>query len=465
MEQRLAAIMMTDMCGFSRLMEKNASAIIERQKSHRKDFIDPQIAAHRGNIIKSTGDGLLIEFPSIHNAVKCALKVQSGMLKRENSQKSDDLIQYRVGINVGEIVFDDGDIFGNDVNVAARLEGLAEPGGICVSDSAYQMIQDDVPEPFRDLGKQKVKNIERLIRVWQWTPSSYSAYEQITNEASTQHIGFCISDDDTQIAYARVGKGPVLFKAPNWLNHLDYEWRSPVWHPTLAKFAQHFELIRFDQRGNGLSDWEMDTISEDTMISDMNAVVDATNIDQFVLFGMSQGCAFSIRYAFENPEKVRALILFGGFARGMLKRHSKEQESLFEAAKTLIKQGWGSSNPASRHLFTSMFIPDATPLQAESFDELQRVCTSPENAARIFEMNGGIDVIDLARQLNLPTLVLHCRGDSRVPVGEGRRIAASIPNAQFVELPGNNHVLLEGTQEYKLFFEEVEEFMAELDHQ
>ncbi|MBL4741223.1 MAG: alpha/beta fold hydrolase [Sneathiella sp.] len=463
MEQRLAAIMMTDMYGFSRLMEQNASVVIARQKAHRKEFIDPEISANEGHIIKTTGDGLLVEFSSAHKAIRCALKIQAGMPQREKDRDYNERIQYRIGINVGDVVFDEGDMFGDGVNVAARLEGLAEPGGICVSDQVYQMTLDELSDPFRDLGNQKVKNIERLIRVWQWSPDVRQKEAKESAAALNQEVNFCISSDDTQIAYARVGTGPVLFKAPNWLNHIDYEWRSPVWGPLLSTLAEKFELVRFDQRGNGLSDWDVEEISEDAMIADMEAVVDAANLDQFVLLGISQGCAFSIRYALQHPEKVRALILFGGFVRGMLTRNSKEQESLFAAAKTIIKQGWGSTNPAFRHLFTSMFIPDATPDQADSFDELQRVCAAPENAVRIFDMNAHVDMTELARKINVPTLVLHCRGDSRVPVSEGRRIAANIPGAKFVDLPGNNHVVLEGTPEFKIFFEEIDAFIKNLD--
>ncbi len=463
MEQRLAAIIMTDMYGFSRLMEKDERGIINRQKAHRQVLIDPEITHNRGNIIKSTGDGLLIEFASAHDALRCAVRIQTEMFQRELDRSDDERIQYRVGINVGDIIFDEDDIFGDGVNVAARLEGLAEPGGICVSDQVYQMVLDELIAPFHDLGSQKVKNIARPIRVWQWTPDSIVSTPSTATVPRTQLIEYCITPDDTQIAYAKIGQGPAMFKAPNWLNHLEYEWQSPVWGPTLSRLTKQFELTRFDQRGNGLSDWDIADISEDTMISDMSTVAEAAQLDQFILLGISQGCAFSIRYAIENPNKIRALILFGGFARGMLSRHSAEQSSFYEAAKTMIAQGWGSPNPAYRHLFTSMFIPDATAGQAESFDELQRISTTPENAVRIFDMNAHVDVSDLASQVSVPTLVLHCEGDSRVPIAEGRRIAALIPDAKFITLPGNNHVVLEGTPEFEIFFREIDAFLSNLD--
>lgn len=461
MERRLAAILATDMVGYSRLMEADEAGTISRQKTYRHELIDPEIERSRGHIIKTTGDGLLVEFASASDAVRCAVDIQTEMRNRERDRSVDARIQFRIGINVSDIVFDDGDVFGDGVNVASRLESLAEPGGVCISDATYQMVQDRLSDPFTDLGSQRVKNISRTIRVWQWTPDASLHDVEIDEPDLNQRVQFCVAPDGVQIAYATVGKGPAIFKAPNWLNHIEYEWRSPIWGPFLAGLAKNHELVRFDQRGGGLSDWEVEDISTDAMISDMATVADAAKLENFVLFGISQGCAFSVRYAVENPGKVRCLILLGGFLRGAKKRSSPEQEQLFEAAQTMIRQGWGSTNPAYRHFFTAAFIPDARPDQLAGFDELQRVSIAPENAVRINQMNSLVDVADLAGKVQVPTLVLHCDGDRRVPLEEGRRIAALIPNARFVALEGNNHALLEGTPAFDTFFHEVDAFLKE----
>jgi len=264
-----------------------------------------------------------------------------------------------------------------------------------------------------------------------------------------------------QIAYARVGTGFPIFKAPNWFGHIEYEWRSPVWGPLLAALAQEHELVRFDQRGGGLSDWDVEDISLDAMIGDMATVVDAADLGNFALLGISQGCAFSIRYAAEYPERVRCMVLFGGFARGRLRRNSSEEEQMQEVGRTMIRQGWGSPNPAYRHFFTSNFFPDATVEQASNFDELQRISSSAKNAERIWDMNGAVDVTNLAAQVKVPTLVLHCQGDRIAPLEEGRRIAALIPNARFVPLESDNHAVLEGTPEFDVFNEKVSAFLKE----
>jgi class 3 adenylate cyclase/pimeloyl-ACP methyl ester carboxylesterase len=460
MDRRLAAILAADMAGYSRLMEQDEEDVLTRQKAHRRELIDPEIGSRGGRIVKTTGDGMLVEFASAQDAVRCAINIQTAMVERESANAIDSRIIYRVGINLGDVIFDEGDIFGDGVNVASRLQGLAKPGGVCVSDIVHQTVGDRIREPFRDMGSQRVKNISRPIRVWQWAPDAPHEDKELDEVALHQRMRFVTTPDGVQIAWATIGKGPPVLKAPNWLNHLEYEWRSPVWGPVFAELARHCRLIRFDQRGNGLSDWEVKEISADTMINDMEAVAAAAGLERFALLGISQGCAFSIRYAVENPDKVTCLVLLGGYLRGRLKRPAPEQGKLFEALASMIRDGWGSPNPVFRHFFTSNFIPDAPPEVGASFDELQRIATSPENALRLWEMNAQIDAMELAKQVTVPTLVLHCKGDRVAPLEEGHLMAKLIPGANFVELPGSNHVVLEGTPAFDQFFDEATVFLA-----
>lgn len=461
MKRRLAAVLAADMVSYSRLMERDAESVLTRQKEYRRSLIDPSINSGGGSIIKTTGDGLLVTFDSVQGAVRAAIDIQTEMAEREADSADDERVQYRIGINVGDIIFDDNDVFGDGVNVAARLEGLAVPGAVCISDAAHQILPTAMLERFSDLGTQKVKNISRPIKVWQWSPDAREEVVEPSDAALTQRIGFCIAPDGVQLAYAALGNGPPVFKAPNWLNHLEYDWRSPVWGPMLSELARNNQLIRFDQRGNGLSDWEVETISEDAMIEDMKTVVDAAGLDEFALFAISQGCSFSIRYAVENPGKVQCLVLLNGYVRGALWRGSSEQTSLHHATTTMIREGWGSPNPAYRNVFTESTIADAPGEHKKSFDELQRIVSTGDTAARINDMNAEVDVSEFARQIDLPTLVLHCEGDRRVPLEEGRRMAALIPGARFVAMPGNNHALLGGTPAFEIFAKEYRQFLDE----
>lgn len=459
MERRLAAILSADMAAFSRLIERDEVGVLSRQKRHRSEAIDPRVATFGGHIVKTVGDGILAEFPAAQEAVRCAIEIQEDMAERERGSDPDNRIDYRIGINLGDVVHDDGDVFGDGVNVAARLQALAEPGGVCISDIVHQTVSDRIGHPFRDLGIQRVKNITRPIRVWQWAPDAPEP-APAPDFPQEQRIQFARSSDGVQIAWSSIGEGAPLLKAPNWLNHLDYEWRSPTLGLRWDQLARHAQVVRFDQRGNGLSDWEAGEISVERMMDDMTAVADAAGLDRFALLGISQGGAFSIRYAVENPDRVTCMIVYGGYLRGRLMRPDPEQHKLYDTLTRTIRDGWGSTNPVFRHFFTSNFIPDAPLEVANSFDELQRVSASTENALRIWEMNASVDVTELARQVRVPTLVMHCTGERVSPLDEGRGIARAIPGATFVELPGNNHVLLPGTPAFERFLEESRAFLA-----
>jgi pimeloyl-ACP methyl ester carboxylesterase len=382
------------------------------------------------------------------------------MTAREAVQDEDRRIRYRIGINLGDVVFDDGDIFGDGVNVAARLESLAEPGGVCISDIVHQTVLDRLGEPFRYMGGQRVKNISRPIKVWQWTPNMVGE-RQVSEVAHKQRVQFCTSADGTQIAYASVGDGMPILKAPHWLNHIEYEWGSPVRGAFLTELARQNRLVRFDQRGNGLSDREVDRISHDAMLEDMEAVADAAGLDRFALFGMSQGGSTAVRYAAKHPDRVSCVIIFGGYMRGRLKRDDPDEQKYQATGTIMIREGWGSPNPVYRNFFTSTFLPDAPQNVQDSFDELQRICTSTETALRIWDMNNMIDTVETAKQVQAPTLVLHITGDRVVPVAEGQLTARLIPNASFVELPGNDHIAIEGQPSFDGFFEEMRAFLAE----
>lgn len=278
-----------------------------------------------------------------------------------------------------------------------------------------------------------------------------------------QEIHFCTTDDGVRIAYATVGEGPPLIKAANWLSHLEFDWRSPVWRHLLSEFARDHTFIRYDERGNGLSDWNVADLSFEAWVEDLDAVVEAAGVDRFPLLGISQGGAVAIAYAVRHPEKVSHLILYGAYARGWITRDSPEEIEQRQAQLTLVRLGWGKDNPAFRQLWTSLYAPDATPEQAQSFNDLQRISTSPENAVKLLNEMGKIDVVDLLPQVKVPTLVLHCRDEAGVPFEEGRLLASSIPGARFVQLDGRNHLLLEGAPSWSTFVKEIRRFLGTED--
>jgi pimeloyl-ACP methyl ester carboxylesterase len=276
-----------------------------------------------------------------------------------------------------------------------------------------------------------------------------------------QDIRFCTESDGTRIAYAISGTGPPLVKAANWLNHVEYDWQSPIWSHLLHALAAKYRLIRYDERGNGLSDWEVEDISFEAFVRDLECVVDAVGIDRFALLGVSAGCSVSIAYALRHPERVTRLVLYGGFVRGRRKRGNPSHVAASDALATLMRQGWGQENPAFRQIFTSMFVPGGTAEQVQWFNELQRITAAPENAVRLMQSMENIDIEHLLAQVQIPTLVLHCRDDARVPFEEGRRMAAGIKGARFVALDGRNHLILESEPAWPRLLAEIDAFLAE----
>ena len=227
----------------------------------------------------------------------------------------------------------------------------------------------------------------------------------------------------------------------------------------LHALAAEHRLIRYDERGNGLSDWNVNDISFEAFVRDLETVVDAARLDRFSLLGVSQGCPVSIAYAVRNPGRVSHLVLYGGYARGWRRRGDPAEIEKADAVQTLMRHGWGQENPAFRQIFTTRFMPSGTPEQMRWFNDLQRMTTSPDNAARIRRANENIDITDLLPQIRIPTLVLHCRNDAAQPHEEGRILAAGIPGARFVTLEGHNHLILESDPCWTHFLDEIRVFL------
>lgn len=275
-----------------------------------------------------------------------------------------------------------------------------------------------------------------------------------------QQIRFCTAHDGVQIAYATSGRGTPLVKASNWLSHLEYDNGNPVWGHLIEELSQRHTLIRYDQRGCGLSDWNVADISFEAWVSDLERVVDAAGLSRFPLLGISQGASIAVAYAVRHPERVSHLILHGGYARGRLKRNpSPQQREEAETMNKLAELGWGQENPAFRQFFTTQFIPGGTQAQHEWLNELQRVSTSPANAARMMRVFNDIDIVSMLDHVTCPTLILHAAGDARVPFDEGRLFASHIPDARYVPLESNNHLLLQDEPAWQRWMQELQDFL------
>ncbi len=278
---------------------------------------------------------------------------------------------------------------------------------------------------------------------------------------ATQRIRYVRTPDGVQLAWAEAGTGPVLIKAANWMTHLEYEWESPVWRHWIRFFTDYFRFVRYDERGCGMTDWNVGDLSFERWVEDLEAVVAVADPrEPFALLGISQGAATCVAYAVRHPERVSQLVLYGGYARGTFRRGDPDKERLYRALIDLTRLGWGKDNPAFRQVFTSRFIPGATDEQLSWFNELCRKTTSPEIAARLLETRATIDIIELLGNVRAPTLVLHSRDDDVIPISEGHILAAGIAGAQFIELDSKNHILLESELAWERFCDEVLDFMG-----
>lgn len=277
-----------------------------------------------------------------------------------------------------------------------------------------------------------------------------------------QRIRFCSSSDGVRIAYTTTGTGPPLVKAANWLSHLEFDWHSPIWRHWITELSRYHTFVRYDERGCGLSDWDVDDFSLDAWVHDLETVVDTLGLDRFPLLGLSQGAAVAIQYAVRHPERVSHLILYGPLSCGLLRGRLTPKK--LEIAETLIKLmelGWGRDNLTFRQVFTAMFVPEGTSEQMRWFDDLQRASTSPENAVKFEQAFHLLDVTEEARKVNVPTLVLHARHDNLIPFKKGHQLATLIPSAQFIPLDGKNHILLEDEPAWPKFLTALRSFLSD----
>jgi len=460
MERRLAAILAADVAGYSRMMAANETVTLAELQRHRSEVLQPAIARHHGRVVKLMGDGILTEFSSIVEAVDCAVEVQLAMAQRNNPISDDLRIAFRIGVHIGDVMVEGDDLYGDGVNIAARLEAIADVGGVCISGAAHDEIETKLDLTFRALGPQTLKNIPRPVVAYAVDVRGMSG---VTSKQASlkQDIRYCRTPKGVRLAYSVVGKGPPLVRCGRRFTHLEYELRTGSKYPgaILKELATEFQLLRYDTGGVGMSDWEVEEISLESWVRDLETVVTAAGFEQFALLGESQSVAVAIAYAARHPERVSRLVLYGGYALGWRMRPGSNVEQ-HEAMMSLMRSGWGSDNPAYRQLFTTQFMPEGTKEQWEALNELQLLSASSEGAMRYYQATGDVDVTALLPKVTAPTLVMHVRDDARVPFEMGRQIAAGIPGARFVALPGKSHALMDDNPALARYYEEIRLFLT-----
>ena len=282
------------------------------------------------------------------------------------------------------------------------------------------------------------------------TPGKEAAARSRASSGETEHaapevaqkIRFCRSADGTRIAHATTGSGPPLVRVGLWMSHVELDWHNPIIRRLYNELGESFAVTRYDQRSQGLSDWSVDDFSLDAFVDDLEAVVNAVGLDEVTLYGLSQGAPIGVAFAARHPERVRGLILHGGYVRGRMRRRAAAEREQGEALLTLMRHGWGKEGSPFIKAFTTMYMPTATEAQVQSLVDLQKQTASSENAVKLRQAVDNFDVSDLLEKVTAPTLVIHARNDGVHPLDQGRKLAAGIADAEFVMLESENHVIL-----------------------
>jgi pimeloyl-ACP methyl ester carboxylesterase/class 3 adenylate cyclase len=444
-------------------------------------ILEEQIQRGGGRLLESRGDGVLAVFENA-DPLPAVLEIQRQLGRQAWGEIGE--LRIRIGLHaVGEAsegaeFFRCEDVYyGPALNHAARIMAAGWGGQILAS----EQVRSSLPLPdgahWQDFGWHELKGVDRPQRIFGLThpdlphqefpplrTAALSRQAGERNEDETQEleqrISYCRAWDGTQLAYAVSGSGPPLVKAANWLSHLEFDWHSPVWRHWLEGFSRDHTLIRYDERGCGLSEREVEEITFEAWVRDLEAVVEAAGLERFDLLGISKGSAIATAYAARHPERVSRLVIFGGYARGReLRDADAEKLEEIRLLYHLIRFGWGRENPAFRQVYTTLFIPEGTAEQLAWFNELQRISATPQTASRIIQGSAQVDVSELAKKVRAPTLVMHALQDALISYKEGRRLAELIPGARFVLVEGKNHILLENEPAWGQFMAEVKAFL------
>jgi class 3 adenylate cyclase/pimeloyl-ACP methyl ester carboxylesterase len=426
-KRKLTAILSADVKGYSRLMGEDEVGTIRTLNAYKEVMAD-LIQHHNGRVVDAIGDNLLAEFASVVDAVQCAVEIQKELKTRNADLPENRRMEFRIGVNLGDVVEEKDRIFGDGVNIAARMESLAEGGGICISGTAYDHVEGKLGLNYEHLGEQTVKNIAKPVRVYRVLMDSGTF---ASTNIIDQHIQFCTTVDGVRIAYSLVGHGPFLVIPPGWVSHLQLQWEHPSARDYLKKGTRNQTFLFYDKHGCGLSERNRTDFTLESEVRPLEAVIDHLKLKRFALFGFSCAGPVSIAYAIKYPRRVSHLILYDSYARG----EAITTEEFRKSFSSLIRSAWGVGSKT----LADIFLPGGDVSALKWFTRLQREAATAEMASKLLDLTYNLNVTDLLPRLRVPTLVIHRKGDKAIPFHLGREMASMIPNSRFVPLEGSIH--------------------------
>ncbi len=459
-QRRLSAILSLDVVGYSRMMQGGSGPLLKTLNTLYRDLVTSVVHANKGRVVKLLGDGALIEFPSTGRALEAAIAIQTRMREPNNPYQTPERIQLRAGLHVGDVTVEGDDIFGDGVNIAARLQAAAEPGGVLVSRMFCELAGADFTDRLRGQGLHSFKGISQPIEVLSVDFSGMPGPETRAAFETTQQIQYCRTDDGVSLAWSAVGQGAPVVKAPNWVSHLELDMRNPYVAPIARSIAQHHRLIRFDARLNGLSDWRAKTCTFERFVDDLEAIFDAAEVERAPILAMSQGGAVAAAFAARRPERVSAIIMIGSFPVGRANRTAKRDVERALAMRQMMTAGWDDDYPSLRDLMAQIIVPGASEEARRTYAEDMRNMISPENMGRYRDVIDHVDIRDLLPSVQAPCLVCHATGDRMQPVEQGRLFAKGLPNARFIAYESPNHGMPENDPEWPRLERDALAFLA-----
>jgi class 3 adenylate cyclase/pimeloyl-ACP methyl ester carboxylesterase len=488
--RELAAIMFSDIAGYTLIMGRDEDKALRALAEHR-EVLRSVLPKFNGRMIGEIGDGTLSSFHSALDAVNCAREVQASL-------KDDPEMQLRIGIHVGDVLFKDNTVLGDGVNVASRIHALAPPGGICISERVYDEIRNKPEISVKDLGEQTLKNVARPVRVYAMavpgvifdnsiarefratrvmnvlsgrplllgvaavilaaTAMLYLAFRveivtaariyvpRLISTGLKQTLGYCTTTDGVRIAYGTVGKGPPVVMVMGSLTDVQHGVVSPMYNPALINpIAARHLVVQYDSRGFGMSDRRVRDYSLQARLRDLEAVLDTLKLRRFALMGIVEGGSVSIAYTVSHPERVTRLALIGTYAAVDLNVLNPSDQRRQAPFYSLLEQRW--DDPAFQQMFVSVMMPDGTEVDRRVFRYLQFNSSAAEDLEAFETADDKIDVRSIARQVRVPTIVMHVRGDQMMPLEFGSELAALIPTARLVIIEGRDRALVPGDGE------------------
>jgi class 3 adenylate cyclase/pimeloyl-ACP methyl ester carboxylesterase len=427
-KRKLAAILSADVKGYSCLMGEDEKGTVRTLNAY-KEVMAGLIQHHRGRVVDAPGDNVLAEFGSVVDAVECAVEIQKELKTRNADLPENRRMEFRIGVNLGDVIEEGERIYGDGINVTARIQSLAEGGGICISGTAYDQVEGKLGLRYEYLGEQTVKNIAKPVRVYRGLIDSGTF---ASTDIIDQHIKFCTTVDGVRIAYSMVGQGPFLVIPPGWVSHLQLQWEHPSARDYLEKGTRNHTFLFYDKHGCGLSERNRTEFTLESEVRPLEAVIDHLKLKRFALFGFSCAGSTAIAYAVKFPRRVSHLVLYDSYARG----EAITTEEFKKSFSSLIRSAWGVGSKT----LADMFLPGADVSALKWFTRLQREAATAEMASKLIDFTYNLNVIDLLPRLRVPTLVIHRKGDRAIPFHLGMEMASLIPNARFVPLEGNIHI-------------------------